>query len=390
MPSVARSAPALVLALVFTCAVASATAAPTIKEFEIPTKDLAPSGITAGPDGNLWFALTGKEGVGFSTPSGTISEFKAGFSGTSQGIAAGADGNVWFTEPKANKIGRITTLGVLTEYPAEGEPTGITAGPDGNLWFTEPAKAGAIGRINPSTGKVSEFSVGLTPNSKPQGITAGPDGALWFTEVGEPRCDRRITATGTITEYRTGLTTNSQPTGIAAGPDGALWFTEFGEPGGDRQDHDHGHDHRVQDRPHDEQPSPQGSPRQTTATSTSPRQADPGRIGINHSRGPDLRAGHADEQQPARRHHDGLRRQPLVHRGGQSRADRHHDRGPRRDLGDGHEPDRAGRDAERRSGSQLPGDDLPLRIRPDHGLWLPDLARLGGRGRGGLSGRQRR
>jgi virginiamycin B lyase len=210
---------------------ASATAAPTIKEFEIPTKDLAPSGITPGPDGNLWFAFTGKEGVGRSTPSGTISEFKTGFTGTSQGIAAGADGNLWFTEPKANKIGRITTLGVLTEYPAEGEPSEITAGSDGNLWFTEPAKAGAIGRINPSTGKVSEFSVGLTPNSKPQGITAGPDGALWFSEVANPAAIGRITVTGTITEYRTGLTTNSQPTGITAGPDGALWFTEVAGPG---------------------------------------------------------------------------------------------------------------------------------------------------------------
>jgi streptogramin lyase len=210
---------------------ASATAAPTIKEFEIPTKDLAPSGITPGPDGNLWFAFTGKEGVGRSTPSGTISEFKTSFSAPSLGIVAGADGNLWFTEPKANKIGRITTLGALTEYPAEGEPSEITAGADGNLWFTEPAKAGAIGRINPSTGKVSEFSVGLTPKSKPQGITTGPDGALWFTELQNPAAIGRITTTGTITEYRTGLTANSQPTGITAADDGNLYFTEAGGPG---------------------------------------------------------------------------------------------------------------------------------------------------------------
>ncbi len=230
MPRLGRSAFALALTLVLTSLTASATAAPTIKEFEIPTKDLAPSGITAGPDGSLWFAATGKAGVGRSTPTGTISEFKTGLSGPSQGIAPGADGNLWFTEPKANNIGRITTLGAVTEYPAEGEPTEITAGPDGNLWFTEPAKAGAIGRINPSTGKVSEFSVGLTPNSKPRGVTAGPDGAIWFTESANPAAIGRISTTGTITEYRTGLTTNSQPTGITAGPDGALWFTEL-DPG---------------------------------------------------------------------------------------------------------------------------------------------------------------
>ncbi len=65
------------------------------------------------------------------------------------GITAGPDGNLWFTEegPTANKIGKITTAGVVTEYtiPTAGsQPLTIVAGPDGNLWFTEYA-AGKIG-----------------------------------------------------------------------------------------------------------------------------------------------------------------------------------------------------------------------------------------------------
>jgi streptogramin lyase len=227
----ARSAFVLAVTLVLTCSTAPATAAPTIKEFPIPTKDLGPSGITPGPDGNLWFATAAKQGVGRSTPTGTISAFKPGFSGPSQEIVTGADGNLWFTEPNDDKIGRITTLGTVTEYSAKREPSGITAGSDGNLWFTESADPGAIGRINPSTGKVTEFSVGLTPNSKPLGITAGPDGALWFTQSTNPGAIGRITTTGTITEYRTGLTANSKPPKITAGPDGALWFTESTNPG---------------------------------------------------------------------------------------------------------------------------------------------------------------
>jgi virginiamycin B lyase len=56
------------------------------------------------------------------------------------GITAGPDGALWFTESAGNKIGRITTSGTITELTvptAASNPTGIAAGPDGNLWFTE-------------------------------------------------------------------------------------------------------------------------------------------------------------------------------------------------------------------------------------------------------------
>jgi streptogramin lyase len=68
-------------------------AAGTITEFPLPTGSGGPIGITAGPDGNLWFT-------------------------------AGTD------------IGRITTKGRVTGFPippALGGPQFITAGPDGNL-----------------------------------------------------------------------------------------------------------------------------------------------------------------------------------------------------------------------------------------------------------------
>jgi virginiamycin B lyase len=217
--------------LVQVALVGVAVAAPTFNEFEIPTKDLAPGGIVSGPDGNLWFATEAKPGVGDSTTGGAISSYTSGFSNTTEGVTVGSDGNLWFTEPKAHKIVRVTTLGAATEYAVEAEPVEVAAGADGNLWFTEASGSGAIGRIDPSSGKVTEFSIGLTPNSKPTGIAAGPDGALWFTENAGSGAIGRITTTGTITEYRTGLTANSQPSGIAAGDDDALYFTEFSNPG---------------------------------------------------------------------------------------------------------------------------------------------------------------
>jgi len=67
------------------------------------------------------------------------------------GISAGADGNLWFAEENGNQIGRITTTGAITEFPIPTSgalPRYITSGPDGNLWFTERGSAGKIGKVS--------------------------------------------------------------------------------------------------------------------------------------------------------------------------------------------------------------------------------------------------
>ncbi len=61
--------------------------------------------------------------------AGTVTEFPA--TGASFGITAGPDGNLWFTVTGAGQIGRISTSGSVTLFPiptASSEPFGITAG----------------------------------------------------------------------------------------------------------------------------------------------------------------------------------------------------------------------------------------------------------------------
>ena len=84
-----------------------------ITEFAMPTSNSFPRGITAGPDGNLWFTEVARNKIGRITPSGGITEFAIPTSNsTPGGITTGPDGNLWFTEGGtqggANKIGRIT------------------------------------------------------------------------------------------------------------------------------------------------------------------------------------------------------------------------------------------------------------------------------------------
>ena len=63
------------------------------------------------------------------------------------GITAGPDGNLWFTEYEAGQIGMINpTTHVVTEFPIPSyapAPDAITAGPDGNLWFTDDGNNGS-------------------------------------------------------------------------------------------------------------------------------------------------------------------------------------------------------------------------------------------------------
>ena len=170
-------------------------------------------GITAGPDGNLWFAGFNDDKIGRITPQGVVTEFSAGISPGAglYDIAAGADGNLWFTEAGLDRIGRITPLGVVTEFSAGitpgAVPVRITNGPDGNLWFTEEF-GDRTGRITPA-GVVTEFSAGISAGAGPLGITAGPDGNLWFTEFFGSRIGRITTGIWWDVFWRHGSGTNA-------------------------------------------------------------------------------------------------------------------------------------------------------------------------------------
>jgi streptogramin lyase len=225
------------------CAVAPAAAASPLAVFVKGINGGSVMGITAGPDGNLWFTYAGQQNaIGRLTPAGDVLRVTDGaLPRAPASIATGPDGNLWFTDqgdPPA--IGRMTTGGLVNEFSAGlrpgSLPGAITPGPDGAMWFVDggyygAASSPAIGRISPS-GEITEFSAGLQPGNRSsvEDITAGPDGNLWFTDSGGTPAIGRITPDGQITEFARGLQPRnaSFPSGIAAGPDGNLWFTDDG------------------------------------------------------------------------------------------------------------------------------------------------------------------
>jgi len=213
--------------------------------FTLPPNALkpAPAGITAGPDGNLWFTEMGGNAIGRITPSGAVTVFPlpdhgnlpAGNAPVS--IITGPDGNLWFTEGGTTHIGRMTPSGALSEYPiptvqrpapyaglAGGSPIGLAAGADGALWFGLGFDFGdAVARMT-TAGNVTMYFLADRALNNIQEIASGPDGNLWFTEKASDIIGR-ITPDGTITEFPLPQT-SSGPVGITSGADGNLWFTE--------------------------------------------------------------------------------------------------------------------------------------------------------------------
>ena len=200
----------------------------TVKTFNDPFGDPAPAGITAGPDGALWFTDPGNDVIGRITTDGTYTLQTSAGVEISDGIVTGPDGNLWFTVAQSNAfIGRITPAGAvkLFQDPGGNFPHGITAGPDGALWFAE--SNGTVGRMT-TKGSVKHFPVGAS-NAQLEGIVTGPDRRLWVTQyvVGGSRLSNqviRLTTTGKSKPFTVG----SGPQFICVGPDKALWFTETG------------------------------------------------------------------------------------------------------------------------------------------------------------------
>lgn len=66
--------------------------------------------------------------------------------------------------------------------PSGAGPHDVAPAPDGTVWYTA-QRAGALGRLDPATGKAEQIALG--PNSAPHGVIVGPDGAAWVTDSGQ-------------------------------------------------------------------------------------------------------------------------------------------------------------------------------------------------------------
>ncbi len=191
-------------------AIGRITPSGAIQRIPLPTLGATPVSLITGPGDTMWFTQEVTEGGENGNEIWSIGRITAGRKITvyplpSQvtnvgGITAGPDGNIWFTETSANSqagarrspLRRITPMGniqtfALPQQVENGASAGnITVGPDGNLWFPISYNGyDAIGRI---TAKVkvkifnilSTYNYGSYPPGPPSDLISGPDRTLWF------------------------------------------------------------------------------------------------------------------------------------------------------------------------------------------------------------------
>ncbi|MFN8216349.1 MAG: hypothetical protein U0R71_07100 [Solirubrobacterales bacterium] len=162
-----RFAPALLLVLALTCALAApALGAPAVNGV-FPVKGVETNDkLVAGPDGNIWVtASDGENDVARITPSGEVKAFELEGMSQVHGITVGPEGRLWVTG--VNAVASFLpsdpkgTTKATTIISIAG-PSPIVTGPDGKLWV---ATENLVLRISPADPKVNTpFPVaGLAP-----------------------------------------------------------------------------------------------------------------------------------------------------------------------------------------------------------------------------------
>ncbi len=172
-------------------AIGRMTMAGRVTMYPLPTRNAVPDYIVAGPDGALWFTETQAHKIGRIDMRGRITE-RAAYVARGQdtfaapdgvhsayptGIVAGPDGNLWFTEQQGFLV-RLSTAWRQTPYllPGKSFPSQVVVGADKSLWI---ANADGIVRADTS-GHMTLFPVGA--NALVVAVAVASDGSVWFSD----------------------------------------------------------------------------------------------------------------------------------------------------------------------------------------------------------------
>ena len=213
----------------------------TTTEIAIPGMLGGAQSVASGPDGNVWITGTFRnsneqqvQGLARVTPSGSVTVFDTGITAATA-VTAGPDGNLWYIGNTSDVIGRLNpSTGSVTEYPyttAAGPGLDITTGPDGELWFTTTQ---AIGEIDPISGQATILANTQSPAATPCNIASGVDGNVYvvggFSGSGITGTGGvlQITPGGAMTAYDytdiNSVSSATYPRGVTSGPNRDIWF----------------------------------------------------------------------------------------------------------------------------------------------------------------------
>ena len=197
-----------------------------VSEWPVPTprfaRDPAP-----GPDGNIYISvMSGNKVARFDVKTRTFREWDLPSGHRPHGLLVDKQGMVWTTGNGNGTIGRLDpSSGKVTEYQTPsrgGGPHTLVITDDGVIWFTLQS-GNKIGRLDTKgSGRITEYGT----SGGPYGLALDRAGNVWFCRMGDDKLGKLDPKTGTMTELSTGR--GSQPRRIATAPDGMLWVTLYG------------------------------------------------------------------------------------------------------------------------------------------------------------------
>ena len=133
--------------------------------------------------------------------------------------ALGNDGQIWYLDPTKNILGKydpVSKDNLQFTIPIQGISSAMAVDEVKDVWLTIGGQSNSIVRFSPNSNKFTLFDI-PTANSLPTDITVDRQGKVWFTEsVG--KVGKLDPTTGNITEYQPFGTSLEEPSAILSDP----------------------------------------------------------------------------------------------------------------------------------------------------------------------------
>jgi virginiamycin B lyase len=197
-----------------------------VSEWPVPTPRFARDPAVA-PDGSIYIAvMSGNKVARFDPKTQSFKEWDLPPGHHPHGLLVDRQGMVWTTGNGNGTIGRLDPAsGRVTEFKTPsgggGPHTLIITDDQSTIWFTMQS-GNKVASLQTKMGAIKEY-----PSSGgPYGLALDHAGNVWFCRMGDNKMGRLDPKSGQMAEVDMGG--GSLPRRVAAAPDGMLWVTLYG------------------------------------------------------------------------------------------------------------------------------------------------------------------
>jgi virginiamycin B lyase len=203
-----------------------------IKEYQLPTPSSGPHGLADDKDGHIWFTANFAGYIGELDPNtGGVKEYPLPDPAARDPhtLLFDRDGVLWFTVQNADMIGRLDpktgAVKLVTIATPNARPYGMALSTDGQAVFFDLFGTNKIASIDRHSMTIKEYPL-PDSGSRPRRIAVSGD-FVWYSDYARGRLGRLEPNTGKVTEYPSPGGAQSQPYAITA-LNGIVWYVETG------------------------------------------------------------------------------------------------------------------------------------------------------------------